>query len=555
MKKKLLPLSFFPIVFLLVACQVEQVYKKLIIAQEPTKTTYNVGDKISLDGMKVQESDTKEYTLDYEVVLPTELTGFKATSAGDFEIFITQESYEQAVINVKVIGTGDNSETGDKTVSIYSINDTHGAFTRDAEQGFAGMAYIGEYFKGLSENNVIISCGDMWQGGIESNKTRGNIMTDAMNIAGFDAMVLGNHEFDWGEEKIIANKNLMDFPLLSCNTFKASNHSHLVDFVAPSTIIEKQGIKFGIIGSAAEDLGSDILKSIANQYYRPNPLEFIKIQSDSLRKLGCDVVVLASHDGGYDAKSESEPTKFSDLTELSSVTNKRYVDAMFFAHDHYVKYGTYNNVPFAEGGCNGKNIAKIDFNFNKSGDSYEFVGAVAQKSSINAYSTCTVENTEITNLLTKYSSLIGDPDAVIYKFSQSYSKDEVLNIVCESLLWYMNENVSKFGGQKMSISFHNLGGIRNSITYGDFTARDLFSVCPFENALTVWKMTSSEVSRQKSYNGYSGSEVSVGGYYYAATISYVAEGYGKTNMYTEYPGYTPQDCLTDYLAYVGPNHF
>jgi glycogen synthase len=68
-------------------------------------------------------------------------------------------------------------------------------------------------------------------------------------------------------------------------------------------------------------------------------------------------------------------------------------------------------------------------------------------------------------------------------------------------------------------------------------------------------MTSTEVKRQKNYNGYSGSEVSVGGYYYAATISYVAESYAKTGMYTEYVGYTPQDCLTEYLGYVGANHF
>ena len=59
----------------------------------------------------------------------------------------------------------------------------------------------------------------MFQGGAESNITYGDIVIDAMNIIGFDAMAIGNHEFDWGEEVLSSMASKMDFPLLGFNVY------------------------------------------------------------------------------------------------------------------------------------------------------------------------------------------------------------------------------------------------------------------------------------------------------------------------------------------------
>jgi hypothetical protein len=61
----------------------------------------------------------------------------------------------------------------------------------------------------IDEHTVFLSSGDMWQGGSSSNSTKGKIVTDWMNYLGFEAMALGNHEFDWGTDAIRENVDIV----------------------------------------------------------------------------------------------------------------------------------------------------------------------------------------------------------------------------------------------------------------------------------------------------------------------------------------------------------
>ena len=104
--------------------------------------------------------------------------------------------------------------TENRKVKLYALNDFHGSvIEQTTDYGVEqGILKYGTYFKnkGAEENTLILSSGDMWQGSLESNYNYGTMLTEIMNEAEFDAFTIGNHEFDWGVEKIIANRQLKD---------------------------------------------------------------------------------------------------------------------------------------------------------------------------------------------------------------------------------------------------------------------------------------------------------------------------------------------------------
>ena len=80
-----------------------------------------------------------------------------------------------------------------------------------------------------------------------------------MNDQGFVSMTLGNHEFDWGQDDIINNEELANFPFLAINVYSTETNS-LVSYCQPSTIAKIGSAKIGIIGAIGSKSGSKILK-------------------------------------------------------------------------------------------------------------------------------------------------------------------------------------------------------------------------------------------------------------------------------------------------------
>lgn len=92
------------------------------------------------------------------------------------------------------------------TLDFYAFNDTHGAVKdSDTSSGIEKTATAIKNIQSQNKNTIVLSSGDMWQGSMYSNKTKGNLMTEWMNELNFVSMTLGNHEFDWGQETIRQN--------------------------------------------------------------------------------------------------------------------------------------------------------------------------------------------------------------------------------------------------------------------------------------------------------------------------------------------------------------
>ncbi len=222
------------------------------------------------------------------------------------------------------------------TLHFYAVNDLHGKFSQ--ENSPDGVESLTTYFQNAGPSAVILSSGDMWQGGSESNLTKGAIITEWMNKAGFVSMTLGNHEFDWGAEHIQENQKLAEFPFLAINILDKATGKR-VDYVQPSVMVERSGVKIGIIGaigdchsSIAGDKVADV--EFATGYALAN---LVKEESERLRSQGAQVIIYSIHDGyGQNISSANVELNKSQISAFydTSLSEGGYVDLVFEAHTH-----------------------------------------------------------------------------------------------------------------------------------------------------------------------------------------------------------------------------
>ena len=151
------------------------------------------------------------------------------------------------------------------SITFLSINDFHGQIEEtEGEFGIARTAsLLVKKHNANPSGTVMISAGDMFQGSGISNYRHGRDVVNILNGLGFEAMAIGNHEFDWGIEEVLKFRDSdqtngeSNFPFLACNIFNKTTGEPLAN-AAPYTIVERGSVKIGIIGFMGYGLESTI---------------------------------------------------------------------------------------------------------------------------------------------------------------------------------------------------------------------------------------------------------------------------------------------------------
>ncbi len=188
------------------------------------------------------------------------------------------------------------------TLTILHTNDTHsqveplepGVKNGDCGGYARRMGYIAQERKSDPEL-LLFDAGDFWQGTPYFNIYRGDIEIDALNRMGYDAVTLGNHEFDNGVDTLAAKLKKLTCPVVCANYVVEG--SPLEGIVKPYTILKRKGLKIGVFG-----LGVDPQGLITDNNFAPlkylDPVETGNAVADQLKNdEKCDVVICISHVG------------------------------------------------------------------------------------------------------------------------------------------------------------------------------------------------------------------------------------------------------------------
>jgi len=349
-----------------------------------------------------------------------------------------------------------------------------------------------------TRDNLLVDAGDFFQGHPVGTISKGVAVIQYMNLIGYDLSVVGNHEYDIGEEALIETYKHAEFPILSCNIVRKGTNE-LVDYVQPYIIIKKMGIRIGIIGVTTTDTGQmsfpENVKNVDFLPAKPELEKYIKI----VRNEGVDLVIVVGHLGlpyhceqAYENRylqndNEKEERRWGyDAQELAHEVEG--IDIFFAGHIHKGFPEPWED-PFthtlvfqgwAYGSSMGHIIIKIDKE-TKTISGYE-LPAIREGVLITLFEDQFIPDEMIADtILTMQRIAEKGMDEIIGFASEQISKmdvdaqSKIGNLVCDAMLETTDAD----------FSFLNLGGIRGEVQKGPITYRNIFNVMPFDNQVVT----------------------------------------------------------------------
>ena len=409
------------------------------------------------------------------------------------------------VLVLVMLASAATAGTLDGLLVILHTNDIHGHAVADTEDGYMGYAEIAQYKReiiAMGASVLLLDAGDPIMGMPIVNLDKGTNAITFMNLAGYDAMTLGNHEFDWGSDNILRLEELAEFPFLSANVYYLTDGS---DFVEPHIIFEMDnGMTVGVFGLTTPETLSK-----ANRALFPD-LGFLmgdelyacaQEQVDELKAAGVDLIVCLGHLGVDD---ESEGMRSTDV--IAAVDG---IDVFIDGHSH--------TVIDSEVITKGEGDEETETLLVQAGEYGEALGVVMYdgESMFAGQIQATMYDEAIlplADMVPKHEDEIVAAavneinEEITAALSEPFAVTEVLlngerspgvrteetnlgDFCCDAMLWSAQTLV----GEHVVAAISNGGGIRASIDVGEVTMNDMKTVFPFGNTLVTLDLTGAQL--------------------------------------------------------------
>ncbi|HEM3636968.1 TPA: 5'-nucleotidase C-terminal domain-containing protein [Streptococcus suis] len=455
---------------------------------------------------EVQTADTSS-----TIVQQTETTGTSASVSNSAlntpETGSSGSTTDGATADAVAIEASTPTETTASSTATDSIeaviihtNDVHGRILE--EKGVIGDAKataVIEEERSKIENTIVVDAGDAFQGLPISNSTKGEDRANIMNQVGYDAMAVGNHEFDFGMDQAIKYKETLNFPLLSANTYV--NGARVFE---ASTIVDKTptvvGDEFVVIGITTPETATKTHpKNIEGVTFADPITEVNKVIDEVEARALADnrvynnYIILAHL--GVDATTPVEwrgSTLAEALSQNSKLAGKRVI--VIDGHSHTVQSATYgDNVTYNQTGSYLNSIGKVTLK------SEQLLG---EASLISAADTASVTPdaliTELVNeIKVKYEAenaqvvIQNNPIELNGERSNVRVRETNLgNAVTDAIYAYGQTGFSN----KTSLAVTNGGGLRATIAKNQpVTKGDIIAVLPFGNIISQITVTGQQI--------------------------------------------------------------
>ncbi|MEI7085134.1 bifunctional UDP-sugar hydrolase/5'-nucleotidase UshA [Pectobacterium versatile] len=449
----------------------------------------------------------------------------------------------------------------DKTyaITILHTNDHHGHFWHNdhGEYGLAAQKTLVDQIRqevaSKGGSVLLLSGGDINTGVPESDLQDAEPDFRGMNMVGYDAMALGNHEFDNPLSVLRQQEKWAKFPLLSANIYQKSTNQRLFK---PYALFDKQGVKIAVIGLTTDDTAKLGNPEYFTDIEFRNPSTEAKQVVEQLRKSEKpDVIIAATHMGHYDdgnhgsnAPGDVEMARSLPAGYLDMIVGGHSQDPVCMAQENKKQVDYVPGTPCAPDRQNGtwivqahewgKYVGRADFTFRNGElklEHYQLIPINLKKKVEKDGKTERVfytheitQDSDVMKMLTPFQEkgqaqlgikigsvkgkLEGDRNQV--RFRQT----NLAHVLLAAQLERAEADFAIMSG----------GGVRDSIESGDITYKDVLKVQPFANTLVYVNMKGSDVEKYLAVAA--NKKVDSGAYAQFLNVSLTADGQGVQNV-------------------------
>jgi len=327
--------------------------------------------------------------------------------------------------------------------------------------------------RGRAERTVLVDGGDTWQGTFISNSNKGEAVTKAMSLMKYDAMTVGNHDFDWGQDVLAKRAGEASFPFLATNLVETKT-GKLPAYLKPYIVKDTGLAKVGILG-VTNPQGNTIVKASSVAGLKFGPANQVEPYLSELRQRA-DIIVVVAHIGTADA------------TQLAR--DVQGIDVIVAAHDHMPVQTARveGKTTIVDAGAYTQYLGRLEIIVDPA--THKMKDAIRAGELIPIAASQTLKpDPEVTAIVDarrseveKYTSRI----VGTIKNDLDNPRDEcgLGNMITDGILEYGRQQ-----GWKTDVAFYNAAGVRAPLKAGPVTYGQLYQVLPFENTIVSVDLT------------------------------------------------------------------
>lgn len=360
-------------------------------------------------------------------------------------------------------------EAKEGDVVFLHTNDSHSRV--EDYMGFAAVAALREYYEEQGATVFLVDAGDTLHGLPFATVEQGSSIVEVMNLTGYDVMTPGNHDFNYGSDRLLELREQMQFELVSANVFNEADGSY---FITPYTVIERDGETYGFFGLSTPETAYKTSPENVEGLSFADPAQAAQDMVDYLSGRGVEHIIAVSHLGTDGA---------SGVTSESVAKQVDGIDLVIDGHSHTAYENGYM--------VNGTMIVST-------GEYIQNIGVVVQNEDGCSASLVNAEqfdgrNEAVTALI---AAITVRQDAILSEVVGECAVDldgeRQTNRTQETNFGDLTADAMRAAtGADAAIT--NGGGIRASIPAGEITRKDLVTAFPFGNYVVTKYVSGAEL--------------------------------------------------------------
>lgn len=389
----------------------------------------------------------------------------------------------------------------DDVVTVFTTNDIHGVVSGEGTVGMDTLAAV----KASTPNSLLVDAGDATQGASFATISLGEDVIRMMNATGYDLLVPGNHEFDYGIDQLLANYDVADFEFISANVNYNGN-----PLFTSNKVFDVNGHTVGFVGLTTADTATS---TNPTQLVGVEFTDEIKAAEESIMELAdkADAIILVGHmgnDSTIDSYTSEELLNGLSSEALAEVT--AFVDG----HSHTIEETVFEKdgakVPVVQTGTGFVNLGKVTVSFDENGVASSEVDVLAAEDvakyplTEQGKAKADEVNEVLAEISSKQQEILGEElcenDTPLWGgyVYYDYAEPRIVetnygDFVTDAFAEYGRLFAEKQNLDMPVIGVENGGGISSTLPYGTVTRGDVLNAFNHGNTVTALQVSPYEL--------------------------------------------------------------